>query len=141
MEEIGNDKALQDWLKGKKTEFACLLAARTALRVVPVLEIVLHEDEEARRRSVILPSFRALVAANYAGAWPGHAGEVRNVARIAGQEAGAAINELANGARIGAIEAQEVIPDIYEEIWRLERDARALVVAERAVNALESVPE
>ena len=136
MEKIGDDKALQDWLNGREMAFACVLAARAALRVVPVLEIALHEGEEERRRSVILPCFRALAAANFAGARPRRAGEVRNVARIAGQEAGTAIKDLAYGARMGAIEAQEAIPEIYVEVWRLERDARELEVAERAVDAV-----
>ena len=67
MEKVGSGKA-QDWLNDKETVFACVLVARAALRVVPVLEIVLHEDEEERRRTVILPSFRALTAVNLAGA-------------------------------------------------------------------------
>lgn len=136
MEKIGDTKALQDWLSGKDTAFACGLAARVALRVVPVMEIALHENEEERRRMVILPSFRALAAVNFAGACLGRAREVRNVARIAGQETGTIIKNFGYGARMGAIEAQEAIPEIHEEVWRLERDARELEVAKRAVNAV-----
>ena len=135
MAEIGDSSALQDWLNGKPVEFACVLAARAALRVAPVLEIALHEDQEGRRRDVILPSFRALAASSCAGAWPGRAGEVCKVARTAGQEASAAISELVEGARISAFEAQEAVPEIQQAVWRFESDARALGVAERAVDA------
>ena len=43
---------------------------------------------------------------------------------------------LVNGAQMGAIEAQEGIPEIHGEIWRLESDTRALGVVERAVDAV-----
>ena len=136
MEEIGDSTALHDWLNGQPVEFACVLAARIALRVVPVLELALHEDEEERRFKIILPSFRALSASSYAGAWPSRAGEVRKVARGAGRKAGASVSDFVGDARIGVVEAQEVIPEIHQEIRRLENDARALGVAERAVDAM-----
>ena len=91
-----DENALQDWLNGKETVFACVLAARAGLRGVfrqcghskpsagcsrratrrANKEFALHEDEEERRRMVILPSFRALAAANFSGALLGRAGEV-----------------------------------------------------------------
>ena len=37
---------------------------------------------------------------------------------------------------MGAFEVQEAIPDIEEEVWRLQDDARALRVAAPAVEAL-----
>ena len=135
MAEIGDSVALQGWLNGKPMEFACVLAARAALRVAPVLEIALHEDEEERRRNVVLPSFRALAAASFSGAWPRRAGEVRKIARAAGRDVGAAVSDLANGARMGAFEAQDGISDLQESVWQFEEDSRALGVAERAVNA------
>ena len=135
MAEIGDSVALHGWLNGQPVEFACVLAARAALRIAPVLEIALHEDEEERRRDVILPSFRALAAASFAGAWPGRAGEVRKIARAAGRDAGTAISDLVNGARMGAFEAKEAIPEMHESVWQFEEDARALGVAERAVDA------
>ena len=135
MAEIVDSVALHDWLNGQPVEFACVLAARAALRVAPVLEIALHEDEEERRRDVILPSFRALAAASFAGAWPGRAAEVRKIVRAAGRDAGAAISDLVNGARMGAFEAKEAIPEMHESVCQFEEDARALGVAERAVDA------
>ena len=135
MTEIGDSETLHDWLKDQPVEFGCVFATRIALGVVPVLELALHEDEEDRRRVVILSSFRALAASSFTGAWPRRAGDVRTVARAAGHEAGTAISSLAYGARMGAVEAQEAIPEIDEEVWRLENDACALGVPERAVDA------
>lgn len=133
--DIGDSSALQDWLNGRAVEFACVLAARAALRGAPVLEAALHEDGEERRRDVVLQWFRALAASTFAGAWPRRAGEVRKVARSAGQVAGAAVGDLVDGARMNAFDAQDVIPDMYEEVRRYENDARALSVAHHAVDA------
>ena len=112
-----------------------MLAARIALRTVPVLEFALHEDEEERCVKIILMCFRALAASSYAGAWPGRARYVRNVARAAGQKADSSINDLTNSAEINVLHAREAISDIPEEIARLESDTRALNVAACAVNA------
>ena len=135
MADIGDSSALQDWLNGRAVEFACVVAARAALRAAPVLEAALHEDGEERRRDVVLPWFRALAAYSFAGAWPGRAGEVRKVARSAGQAAGATISDLVDGARRNAFDAQEAIPEFHEEVWRYQNEAGALSVAQRAVNA------
>ena len=135
MADIGDSSALQDWLSGRAVEFACVVAARAALRAAPVLEAALHEDGEERRRDVVLPWFRALAASSFAGAWPGRAGEVSKVARSAGQAAGATVSDLVDGARRNTFDAQEAIPDMYEEVWRYENEAGALSVAQRAVDA------
>ena len=135
MADIGDSSALKEWLNGRPVEFACVLAARAALRAAPVLETALHEDEVERRRDVVLPWFRALAASSIAGAWPGRAGEVRKVARSAGRVAGAMVGDLANGARMNAFDARDAIPEMYEEVWRYENEAGALSVAQRAVDA------
>lgn len=136
MEEIRDTTALHEWLKKQPVEFACVLAARIALRAVPVLEVALYEDEENRRRKIILPSFRALAASSYAGACPDRAGNVRKVARVAGQEAGDSTSEFAKDARLDVVEAQEAISDMTDEMRRFEDDARALGIVEYAVNSV-----
>ena len=135
MADIDDSSALQGGLNGRAVEFACVLAARAALRAAPVLEAALHEDGEDRRRDVVLPWFRALAASSFAGAWPECAGEIREVARSAGQVAGATVGDLVDGAHMNAFHAQEAIPDMYEEVWRHKNEAGALSVAQRAVNA------
>ena len=128
--------ALQNWLKGKETAFACVLAARAALRVVPIMEIALHKDEKERRRVIILPSFRALAAANFSGALLGGAGEVRNFARCAGQEVKSAIDNVLDEASMNVIHAREAIPDFPEEVLQFERDAHDLSIAGDVVYAV-----
>lgn len=135
MARIADDAGLREWLEGRAVEFASVLAARAALRSVCVLDIALHEEGQERRRSVVLPYFRALAASNFAGAWPGRAGEIIKVARAAGDEACSAINALSTNALYAAIEAEEVIPEVHEQVRLLQDDARALRVAERAVDA------
>lgn len=131
-----DERALQDWLKGKETAFACVLATRAALRVVPIMVFALHENEGERRHTIVIPSFRALAAANFSGAWHGRAGEARNVARSAGQEARTAIEYLANDAQMGVVELREAVPELNEQIWRCERDACNLMIAGSAIDAV-----
>ena len=135
MADISDSESLGAWLQGKSPGFACVLAARAALRVAPVLRWALHEEAEDRRRCVVLTNFRALAAASFAGAWPTRAAEIRDAARYAGREAGEAVSEVVNGARMNEFEAKDAIPEMQEYVWRLEGDVRALGVAENAVDA------
>ena len=135
MARITDEHGLEAWLKGKPAAFACALAARAALRVAPVLGQALQEDTEDRRRALILPGFRALAAANFAGVWPRRMAEIRTAVRSARREVGDAAAEIGNAARMNAFEAKDAIPEMQEYVWRLEGDARALGVAESAVEA------
>ena len=134
MEEIRDTTTLRDWLNGQPVTFASTLAVRIALRIVPVLEIALHEDNENRRGTIILPSFRALAASSYAGAWPSQAGFAGRVARVARQEL-ATISSLAYSAQKNLIDALEAIPDFPEEVARYENEANMLGVVECAVHS------
>ena len=104
MADIMNGDDLEAWLKGKPPELACVLAARVALRVVPVLQYALHEMEEDRRCTIVLLSFRALAAVNCAATWPTRGVEIRNAARGAACDAGDAMADIsrwrARGQRI-----------------------------------------
>ena len=135
MADIADGDGLEAWLEGKPTEFVCVIAARAALRVAPVLCQALGEDAEARRREVVLPSLRALAAANFAGAWPGRVAEIRKAARDVARETREAISDAATGARLSVVEATEAVPEAHEYIWGIEWDARALEIAGRAVDA------
>ena len=135
MAKIADERALETWLKEMPAEFACVLATRAALRVAPVLGQALGEEEEERRRALILPGFRALAAANFAGTWPTRLAEVRTDVRNAGREAGDAVAEIVNAAQMNVFEAKDAIPEMYEYVWRLEGDARGLGIADSAVDA------
>ena len=66
MTEISGASCLASWLGDKPSEFACVLAARIALRVAPILRNTLCADDVPRRARIVLPCFRALAAASFA---------------------------------------------------------------------------
>lgn len=137
MAEIRDGSALREWLDGRPAEFACVLAARAALRAVPVLEVALHEDGEARRRCVVLPWFRVLAASGLAGARPGRAREVCKAGRSAAQDVVATFGDLVDCAWMNVNQAREfgLMEESPEEAWRYENEAGVLSVAQRAVVA------
>ena len=136
MPKIADENGLETWLKDKSPEFACVLAARAALRVAPLLVEALHEDTTARRAAIVLPGFRVLAAANFASAWPTRTAEIRDDARAAAREASGAISETSNDAQLNIVEHQEISECLpFGYIDNIEADARALGVAERAVDA------
>lgn len=136
MADVSESDDLRIWLGGKPPEFACLLAARAALRVVPVLGYALHAEEEERRDAVILPSFRALAAGNFACTCPRRRAEIRDTARSAGRRARAAIEDRARDAQLSVFEAKDAESEISEWFWRLDDDAQSLGIARHAVDAV-----
>ena len=140
---ITGENSLRTWLKGKPSGFACVVSARAALRVVPLLAGVLHDDEKERRAAIILPSFRALATSSFCARWPSRAAEIREAARIAGCEAGEAIGEASNNAQINLFEYKEILDDVTFGFSDLEENVRSLGVAghavDSAVNAAQAV--
>ena len=136
MAGISDERSLSAWLREMPAEFACTLAARVALRVAPVLGQALYEEAEERRRTLILPGFRALAAATFASAGPRRAEDIRRDARRAGRDAQDAMMEIGNAARMAEFEAKDAIPEMLEVVQRLECDTRALGIAESAVDAV-----
>ena len=136
MDAIQDGDGLGVWLKSQPPEFACAIAARVALRAVPVLRQALGAAGEARRRAVVLPSLRALAVANFGGKWPGRAAEIRGFAREAGRRARESVGDEGNNARMGAFEARDAVPEMQEYVRELDSDVRSLEIAERAVDAV-----
>ena len=134
MVDIADSDGLKAWLEGEPPELACILAARTALRVAPVLCNALRDDAESRRRVIVLASFRALAVASIASAWPRHVADVRKAARAAAQ-AIEAVSAVAYGARLSVVDLIEAVPEEHESIRGAEADARALGIVEYAVDA------
>ncbi len=100
MSEISGTDALSEWLVKRLPEWACMIAARIALRVAPILRDALCTDETSRRALIILPSFIALAAASYAGAGPDRFRDVRQVARAAARGAGSTMVETFNESQM-----------------------------------------
>ena len=136
MANVADGDQLGAWLKGKPPEFPCLVAARAALRVVPILQYALQAAEEDRRRDVILPSFCALAASRFGSAWPRHRAEVRDAVRSAANRARDNIVDFANRAQRAVVEAKDAVPELYQYIWELESDDHMLGIAVRAVEAI-----
>ena len=135
MTNITGEDSLETWLKGKPSGFACVVSARAALRVVPLLADALHEDDKERRATIILPCFCALAAASFCARWPVRAAEIREAAHIAGSEAGEAIEETSNNAQINLFEYKEILDDVTFGFSNLEENVSALGVARDAVHA------
>lgn len=73
MAEISELEKIKNRLEGQPVEFACILAMRTALRVMPMLDCVFEENELDKRHEIIMPIFRALISISYAISNPNQA--------------------------------------------------------------------
>ena len=136
MSDNFDESDLAEWLRDKAPEFSCALAARIALPITPILRDVLGEDAAARRTSIVLPGFRALAAANFAGTWPSRFGDVRGAARSASRSMRTAMGEAYNEGQMNLIEGREAVPEEFPYIHGLEAEAEALGVASSAVDAV-----
>lgn len=136
MSDNFDENDLAEWLRDKAPEFSCALAARIALRITPILRDVLGEDGAARRASIVLPGFRALAAANFAGTWPSRFGDVRRAARSASRSMRTAMGETHKEGQRNLIDGREAVPEEVLYIRSLEAEAEALGVASSAVDAV-----
>lgn len=136
MTEFSDARHLAVWLKDKPPEFACALAARIALRVLPMLRESLCADEAVRRARIVRPCFRALAAASLAAAWPYRFGDIRQTARSAARAARDAMSKTFNDAQMNVIESIEAVPEDYPFIHQARTDANALGVVSTAVDTV-----
>ena len=136
MTKISDPNCLAEWLQDKPPEFACVLAARIALRVAPILRDTLCADEASRRARIVLPSFRALAAANFAGEWPDRFEDMQEAARAAAHDARDAMTETFNDGQVNVVESIEAVPEMSGYIHEMKADADALGVASSAVDAI-----
>ena len=127
---------LAEWIRDKAPEFSCALAARIALRTTPILHDVLGEDATARRTRIVLPSFRALAAANFAGTWPNRFGGVRRAARSASRSMCTTMEEAYNESKMNLIHGREAVPEEFLYIHSLEAQSEAMGVASRMVDTV-----
>ena len=136
MTPISDANGLAQWLKEKPPEWACLIAARIALRVVPILQDALCRDEESRRARIVLPSLIALAAASSLGAAPDRFRDVRQAARATARGAENEMAETCNESQMNVIDSVEAVPEEHLYIQEMESDRDAVDVASHAVDAI-----
>ena len=136
MTPISDPNGLARWLKKMPPEWAGLIAARIALRMLPILRDALCADQESRRACIVLPSLTALAAASSFGARPDRFRDLRQAARAAARDAGDAIAETCNESQIDVIHSIEAIPEEHLYIHEMESDRDAVGVAAHAVDAI-----
>ena len=136
MIEITGPNCLVEWLKREPPEFACGLVARIALRVAPILKDALHTDDASRRVRIILPSFRAVAALNFAGSWPHRFEDMWQASRTAARRAGEAMAMAFNESQINLIDAIEAVPEEHFYIHEMESDRDGVSVASHAFDTI-----
>ncbi len=137
-----DSNGLEAWLKRNPPVFACIIAARVALRVVPLFVEALCEEVKERRTAIVLPGLRAVAAASFAAAWPARAAEIRRAASTASSQASGAIGEASDSAQQNLFDYKEISENFPPGfIATLEANVRALDVAGYAVNAAVSAAQ
>lgn len=135
MPVITDYNTLKAWLIDSPPEFACVLASRAALRVMPLFAEALHDDATVRRANILLSGFRTLLIADFVSVFPKRVSEIRNDARTAGKKAKDSVSEVANNAQMSVIETIEAVPDEHFLIHEIQADVKAIRIAEYAVYA------
>ncbi|MCY4304828.1 MAG: DUF262 domain-containing protein [Aestuariivita sp.] len=137
MTKTSEEINLKDWLNEKPAEFACALAARIALRTVPLLEDVLYTDEALRRDRIILPAFRVLTALNFAAVLPSQSVDLPKETKESIQLARNTMDQVYNEAWCNLVESIEAVPEKTFYIGELESQKNAAGTASKAVDAIE----
>lgn len=134
VKQISTINELEVWLKDQTAEVACVLAARLAMRVAPLLSDALYDDLAERRKVIVLPYFILMAAANFAGTWPSRASEIRNAARTSAREIREVVSEMSKDMQYALLEYREIGEDSpFGVFGKLEEDARAFDIAENSV--------
>ena len=137
MVEIADYESAKAWFERKPSEICVAMAARAALRIVPIFDWSLEGNAQERRAALILPSLRAMAVASLAGRLPRQATGVLEAAYAAHADAANATTDVANAAAYAAraAAADAAYADAYAAYAAADaaRSANADVAANAAV--------
>ncbi len=129
---------LDTWLSDKPSEFARILAARSALRLAPLLVESLHSDADSRRSTILLPSLRVLISASLAAASIDQADENLTEAGTVARTVTDLLEETAYHVEIGTVRLREIgEPECVPNIHAQEEDKKGLQGATEFMKAAQ----
>lgn len=124
-----SDENITRWLEGKPNHVAVVLAARAAIRVIPLLTTAFSLNRRAEndaQSDAVLKVFRCAAAAWAVAAYPGRAIDLRSAAAIAGSSIDDRIASKAEAAAAWASAAADAPAD---DVGRFSSHAVAYAVA------------
>lgn len=139
MSEPKRETPLETWLSDRPSEFARLLAARSALRLVPLLVESIRSDADSRRFSILLPSFRVLVSASLVAASTDRADGILADASAVGGVVTDVLEKTMYAVRMDTIDLKEIDqPESFPDIHAHEADTKGLQGVKEIMNAARS---
>lgn len=96
MVNFSDDNELRRWFEARPREVAVVMAARAALRALPILVERYEQGSKRYRSSTVLPCFHAAVTSWLAARFPDHSIPIRNVA-MAAERAAVRAADVADG--------------------------------------------
>ena len=130
MPESKGQTRLDTWLRDGPSEFARILAARSALRLAPLLVESLHNDADSRRSTILLPSLRVLISASLAATSTDLADEILSEASAVARAVTELLEETMHESQTNAIHFKEFEePEFIPDIHALEVDKKGLLGA------------
>lgn len=136
MPESNEPSSLDAWLSERPSEFAPILALRTALRLTPLLVEALHDDSQSRRSTILLPCLRALTSASIVAVPEENTDTFSRSASAAARHLSDEISELMYETNMNIVGLREIGEfECMDEIRDLEADRNRMGVACAVVNA------